>query len=372
MRVGIVGSGYIARVHAYAARQLGGEVVGVCGRTLSSAASFGTGAAYDNLTRLLHEQKPDVLHVCTPNNVHAEQAIAAFEAGMNVVCEKPLATSSDDARRMIDAAEKAGRIGAVMYNYRGYPMVQAIRARVAAGDLGRLRRVSGCYLSEDVHDPEKYVWHFSPGIVGPAFALMDLGVHWFDLVEHLTGQRIRELSAQFSTHQPQRMWRGRPGEGPEPAGRKTEDGGVEVDVAVEDQADLLMRFGGNAAGGVTVSALSVGNPNSIRVSLDGSERGIDWHQQEPDFYIERSLDGSLIRQRSADDLANADTISFLPKGHPEGYLDAFRNVMASAWRRMTTGDGEAPGFADGLRGLLIVEAAVESAKCGRTVEVKAV
>ncbi len=367
MRIAIVGSGYIARVHSRVAAALGGEVVAVCGRTLSSAAAFGAGDAYDSLARLLAEQKPDVLHVCTPNNLHAEQAIAAFAAGAHVLCEKPLATSSEDALRMIEAADKARRVGRVMYNYRGYPLVATIRNRVGRGELGRLLRIGGCYLSEDVHAADKYVWHFTAGVVGPAFSLMDLGVHWLDLAEYVSGQRIGAVAAQFSTYHGRRVWRGRPGEGPRPEGRETTDGGVIVDIDVEDQADLLLRFEGGAAGSLTVSAVSVGNPNSIRLAIDGADLGIDWHQQEPDFYFERRPDGTLIRQRSPDDLAAGDTLTFLPKGHPQGYLDAFRNVMASAWRDMAEGTAHAPSFADGQRGLRLVEAAVRSAKEGRTV-----
>ncbi|HMN86163.1 MAG TPA: Gfo/Idh/MocA family oxidoreductase [Bauldia sp.] len=371
MRVAIFGSGYIARVHARVARELGGTVVAVLGRTRGAAEAFGVGAAYDDAARLLAEEKPDVVHICTPNRFHAEQAIAAFRAGAHVLCEKPLANSSDEARRMIEAADRAGRVGATMYNYRGYPVVETMRTRVRAGELGLLRRVGGCYLSEDVCPPEKYVWHFTPGAVGPAFALMDLGVHWFDLAEYVTGGRFTEILAQFSTHQPRRIWRGLAGEGPRPEGTELPDGGVAVDLALEDQADLLVRLDGGAAGSVTVSALSVGHPNSIRLSLDGADRGLDWHQQDPDFIVERTLDGATVRQRTANDQANADTLPFLPKGHPQGYLDAFRNVMASAWRRMETGTGVAPTFADGLRGLVLVEAAVRSASGKRAVAVPA-
>ena len=369
MRVAIIGAGYIARVHARLAEELGGKIVGVCGRTLASAEAFGVGAAYDSLDRLLAEQKPDVVHICTPNNLHAEQAIAAFSAGSHVVCEKPLATSSDEALRMIEAADKAGRKGATTYNYRGYPLVAVIRERIRRGDLGTLRRVGGSYLSEDVHPADKYVWHFTSGVVGPAFALMDLGVHWLDLIEHMTGQKISEVTAQLSTHQRQRVWRGRPGEGGRPHGRDTGDGGVEVDADVEDQADLLLRLDDGAAGSFTVSAVSVGHPNSIRIAIDGAERGVDWHQQEPDFYLERRPDGTLLRQRRPEDRATADTLTFLPKGHPQGYLDAFRNVMASAWRDIAMGGAEAPSFADGLRGLRLVEAAGRSAREHRTIAV---
>ncbi|HLW92410.1 MAG TPA: Gfo/Idh/MocA family oxidoreductase, partial [Roseiarcus sp.] len=147
MRIALVGSGYIARVHARVAKELGGEVVAICGRTLSLAAAFGLGTPYDRLDRLLDEQRPDVVHICTPNYLHAEQSIAAFAAGAHVLCEKPLATSSKDALRMIEAASKAGRVGRVMYNYRGYPLIAAIRDRVKRGEMGRLRRIGGCYLS---------------------------------------------------------------------------------------------------------------------------------------------------------------------------------------------------------------------------------
>jgi predicted dehydrogenase len=196
---------------------------------------------------------------------------------------------------------------------------------------------------------------------------MDLGVHWLDLAEYVTGQRISEITAQLSTHHPRRVWRGRPGEGARPRGRETTDGGVVVDVDVEDQADLLLRFDGGAAGSFTVSAVSVGHPNSIRLAIDGADLGVDWHQQEPDFYSERRPDGTLRRQRRPEDLAAADTLTFLPKGHPQGYLDAFRNVMAAAWSDMDGGTALAPSFADGLRGLHLVEAAVRSAKQRRTV-----
>jgi predicted dehydrogenase len=341
LRIAIVGSGYIAKVHSRIAKELGGEVVGVCGRTLASATALGVSDVYDRLDRLLAERKPDVVHICTPNNLHAEQAITAFASGAHVLCEKPLATSSADAFRMIEAADRAGRVGRVMYNYRGYPLIATIRNRIQQGELGRLRRIAGCYLSEDVHSADKYVWHFTPGVVGPAFSLMDLGVHWLDIAEHVTARKIISIAAQLSIHQRDRIWRGRPGEGLRPQGRELSDGGVVVEIDVEDQADLILRFDDGAAGSFTVSAVSVGNPNSIRLAVDGANLGIDWHQQEPDIYLERRSDGTLCRQRAADDLAMGDTLTFLPKGHPQGYLDAFRNVMAAAWHDMNDGTAHA-------------------------------
>lgn len=370
MRAAIIGTGGIARVHQRVVKSLGGQLVGVCGRSLTSAQAFSEAPAYDDLAAMLREQKPDILHICTPNHLHAEQAIAAFAAGTHVVCEKPLATSSDQASRMIEAADAAGRVGAVTYNYRGYPLVQVLRQRVRRGEFGTLRRVGGCYLSDDGFDPQKYMWHFTPGSVGPGYAMMDIGVHWLDLVEHVTGERICELSAQLSTHQKRRIWRGGAGQGPRPPGDAKADGSVAVDVDVEDQADLLIRLGNGAAGAATISCVSVGHPNTIVLSADGAEKGFHWNQQEPNTYREHTMAGTTIRQRSAEAMeGDSAWMTSLPAGHAEGYFDAFRNVVAQIWSGVTDGTSDYPSFADGLRGVRLVEAAVESARSRRTVDV---
>ncbi|MEP0324924.1 Gfo/Idh/MocA family protein [Bauldia litoralis] len=370
MRAAIVGSGYIARVHARLIAELGGEVVAVCGRTLAGAQALGIGQAYDNLDAMLRAEKPDVVHVCSPNSFHAEQTIASFAAGAHVLCEKPMATSADDCRRMIDAADAAGRVGAIAYCYRGYPIIRELRRLVRNGDFGALWRITGLYLSQDVCDPDKYVWHFSPGLCGPAFALFDYGVHWFDLLQFVTGQPIAEIQAQFSTRRPDRTWRGRPGEGPRPQGEATGDGGVRVDFALEDQADLLVRLAGGASGSATVMALSPGNPNHIALSVDGESGGFDWLQEQPNSFVERRPGLKIIRDRDPDRLDPADRwTAAVPGGHPEGYPDAFRNVIAESWRGMRGETADFPTFGAGLRGIAIVEAAVASAAERRPVAV---
>jgi predicted dehydrogenase len=370
MRAAIVGTGGIARVHARLIRELGGQLVGVCGRTLASAQAMGGAPAYDDLNRMLREQRPNVLHVCSPNHYHAEHSIAGFQAGVHVLCEKPMATSSDECQRMIEAADQARRVGAIAYTYRGYPLAEILRHRVAAGAFGTLRRIGGCYLSQDVMSPEKYVWLFTPGTTGASYALMDLGIHWLDLVEYVTGQRIVEIAAQFSTHQRERTWRGGTGAGPSPPGAADADGSVHVAVALEEQADLLLRFDGGAAGCMTVSGVSPGHPNTIILSADGPEYGFDWNQQEPNTYARRSATGNTVIQRSPDDLpADRAWMSMLPAGHAEGYIDAFRNVVSQAWSAMRGEPMVYPSFADGARGVMLVEAAVRSARDGQSVAV---
>ncbi|HEX3403014.1 MAG TPA: Gfo/Idh/MocA family oxidoreductase, partial [Acetobacteraceae bacterium] len=291
MRAAIIGTGAIAHVHARLIRELGGDLVGVCGRTLKSAESFGSAPAYDDVARLLKDQKPDVVHVCSPNHLHAAQSIAAFQAGSHVLCEKPMATSTAECRRMIQAASAAGRVGAIAYTYRGYPLVELLRHKVADGAFGPLRRIGGCYLSQDVLAAGKYVWLFTPGTTGGSYALMDLGVHWLDLVEYVTGSLIREITAQFSTHQRERIWRGGAGEGQRPPGSVAGDGGLSVTMQVEDQADLLISLDNGAAGSMTVSGMAPGYPNTIILSADGPTGGFDWNQQTPNTYLHRSVEG---------------------------------------------------------------------------------
>lgn len=369
-RVALIGTGGIAQVHLRLIRELGGELVAVCGRTLGAAIAFGHAAAYDDTARMLRECTPDIVHVCSPHHLHAGHSIAALGAGAHVLCEKPMATSIDDGHRMIEAATRANRIGAVAYTYRGYPLVEVLRERVAAGRFGTLRRVGGCYLSQDVFAADKYVWMFSPGTTGASYALMDLGVHWLDLVEFVSGQRIVEITAQFSTHQPERIWHGNPGEGSEPPGTRTEDGGIRVRHGLEEQADLLIRLGNGAAGGATISGVAPGHPNTITLSLDGSERGADWNQQDPNVWIERSTAGNTIIQRSPEALSRELAwMSKLPAGHAEGYIDAFRNVVLQSWSAMRGEHVGYPGFADGLRGLRLIDAAVCSATDRRPVSI---
>jgi predicted dehydrogenase len=370
MRAAIIGSGYIARVHARLIRELCGEVVAVCGRTRGAAEAFGIGTAYDDVAAMLRAEKPDVVHVCSPNAFHAEQTIAAFAAGAHVLCEKPMATSADDCRRMIDAAGRAGRVGAIAYCYRGYPLVRELRRLVAAGSFGDLWRVSGLYLSQDVFDPEKYQWHFTPGLCGPSYALFDYGVHWLDLVQFISGRPVREIFARFGTRRRDRLWRGGPGQGPMPPGHPDSQGAVHVDFALEDQADIVIGLDGGASGGATIMALSPGNPNHIAVSMDGARGGFDWLQEQPNSYVERRLGQKIVRDKDPDRLQPADRwTSGVPGGHPEGYLDAFRNVIAESWRGMRGETKDFPTFGAGLRGIEIVEAAVASAGKGGTLPV---
>ena len=196
MRAGIVGAGFIAHVHAGALRAIGVEVAAVCGSTQQKAAAFGHGAApYDDLGELLDREQVDVLHVCTPNDVHAEQALAALDRGVHVVCEKPLAVSTEESGRVV-AGRRTGAIGATCYHVRGYPLVEEMRVAASSGELGRITSVHGRYLCDDVLFPASG-WRQDPARSGPSYVVGDLGTHWLDLAEHVTGLQVTQVLAEF-------------------------------------------------------------------------------------------------------------------------------------------------------------------------------
>jgi predicted dehydrogenase len=333
-RAAIVGTGYVARVHAHALRALGVPVAAVCGRSTTRAFADEVGAApYDDLARLLDAEDVDVLHVCTPNAVHAEQALAALERGLHVVCEKPLTITSAEASELVDAVARAGRVGATCYHVRGYPLVRRMRDEVAAGAIGAIRAVHGRYACDDMIVAPGG-WRLEPAASGPSYVVGDLGTHWLDLAEHVTGQRVTDVIAQF------------------------------VGERLENYASLLLRFDGGAVGSVVLSAGFAGRKNQLLFECEGDAGGLTWDQEAPNTLLARGRDETRVVVKEAGPLAR------YPAGHAEGYGGAFRNLFGDIYRAIAGEPHEPfPTFADGLRGVKTMEAAVRSAREGRWVAV---
>jgi predicted dehydrogenase len=320
MRAGIVGAGFIGKVHALALQSLGVEVAWLAGR-------------HDDLESLLDEQRPDVLHVCTPNNLHAPQALAALERGIHVVCEKPLAVTSNECAELIAASE--GLVNGVCYHTRTYPLVEHMRAEIAAGAIGEITFVHGRYLCDDVLFPASG-WRVDPAQSGPAYVVGDLGTHWLDLAEHVTAQHVSEVLADF------RSFAGGP---------------------LEDYAGLLLRFDGGAAGSLVLSAGAAGRKNQLLFEVEGRTAGFTWDQEQPTEALYRPVDGPK-QVVVKDPMTNAESsrpLSRYPAGHGEGYGGAFRNLFEQIYSAVD-GREHAPfaTFRDGARGVAAVEAAVAS------------
>jgi predicted dehydrogenase len=350
LRTAIVGSGFVARVHAAAVRDLGGTVAAVCSRTLAGAQALagevGGVTAYDSLEELLDDETVDVVHICTPNALHAEQTLLALEHGAHVVCEKPLATSTEESVRMLEALKGSDRIGAVAYHVRGYPLVEHMRWTVADGGLGELRVVHGRYVCDDALLVSRG-WRLLPERSGPTYVTADLGAHWLDLAEHVTGARITEVLADFRTFVPGR--------------------------ALEDHASLLLRFDNGAAGSAEFSALGPGRKNQLLFELEGSRAGLTWDQESPNELLHRhaELPTQVVVKDPATNAGRAAEFARYPAGHAEGYGDAFRVILTDAYRAMAgEPHGSFPTFADGHRGMQVLEATLRSASDGGWVSVE--
>lgn len=358
LRVAIVGTGGIALTHGWRAQDLGSTVVAVCGRRLAGArelaANLGGGATpYDDLAAMLRDERVDVLHVCSPHTLHVEHSLAGLAAGTHVVCEKPLATSREGALRAFDRASASDRVAAVCLTKRSYPMVAEIRARALAGALGEIRAVRGEYLSSDsCHD--RFTWAFDREVAGPLYATGDLGVHWLDLVEHVTARRVVSVCARFSTMQKVR-----------------ERSGEMVPIDVEDYVRVMLDLEGGVAASATFSGVAPGHPNRCAISLDGSEGGLDWTVDEPDRLVSRPRVGptQLVTRDPASLSAAAARLTTSPAGHAEGFSDAFRNLFRDVYSAIGGAAVSYPTFADGVRVQVLVDAVGRSAATGAAVEV---
>ena len=338
MRAAIVGTGFIGRVHAAALRSVGVEVAAVCGRTSEGAAAFGEGRPYTDLDELLATESVDVLHVCTPNHLHAEQALAALERGLHVVCEKPLAVSTTESARMVAGADERGLVAATCYHVRGYPLVEHMRAEIAAGTIGDVTFVHGRYVCDDVLFPASG-WRIDPARSGPSYVIADLGTHWLDAAEHVTGLRIVEVQAEVRSF----------AVGP-----------------LEDYAALLLRFETGAAGSLVVSAGAAGRKNQLLLEIEGTRAGLTWDQEDPNVLLLRPANSAaqLVVRDPLTNASSARPLSRYPAGHAEGYGGAFRNLFDAVYREISGEPSEFPRFADGHHGVALVEAGLESARGG--------
>jgi predicted dehydrogenase len=345
MRAAIVGTGFIARVHAIALQAIGVELAAVCGRTRERAVEFAAGTAYGDLAELLECERIDALHICTPNNLHAEQALAALERGINVICEKPLANSTDESRALVAAAEQRGLVHATCYHVRGYPLVEQMRVDVASGTVGEVSFVHGRYVCDDVLFPASG-WRIDPAASGPSYVVADLGTHWLDLAEHVMGRSLLEVHADF------RSFVGGP---------------------LEDYAALLLRFEGDVAGSLVLSAGVSGRKNQLLFECEGTRAGLTWDQEVPTEMLLRPYDGPrrIVVKDPATNAEEARRLSRYPAGHGEGYGQAFRNLFVDVYAAIA-GEPHAqfPTFRDGHRGVAAVEAAVSSARDGGWIAVE--
>jgi predicted dehydrogenase len=339
--VGIIGAGFIGRVQAQAARLAGGRLIGITAstpdRSRAAADELGAEQRFADATALIKHPDVDVVQVCTPNDLHSSLVRQALAAGKHVVCEKPLSVSAADAAELTTLAEQAGVVAAVPFSYRYRAPIQEVRARVLADGIGDVHLVHGSYLQDWLLRPEDDNWRVDADRGGPSRAFADIGSHWCDLAEWVTGQRVIELAATASTVIQRRGGAAR---------RATPDKG-----GTEDLACMAFRATGGMAGTLTVSQVSAGRKNRIWLEIDGADGSLAYDEDQPEqLFIGHRETVELKSRNPANVAPGAHGANWLPPGHPHGFLDGFAAFLAEVYSAARGEAGhEYPSFGDGLR-----------------------
>jgi len=372
----VIGSGFIGTVHIEALRRLGVQVHGLLGsspdRAAARAVQLGVARGYASLDDLLDDGRVDVVHVTSPNHLHHGQVRRILAAGRHVVCEKPLALTSAESGDLVRLAAESGRVNAVNFNIRFYPVNQHARELVWDGALGDVRLVTGRYFQDWLLLETDWNWRLEPDRGGALRAVGDIGSHWIDLVTFVTGNRIVSVMADLATFIPTR----RQPAGPiETFSTERSDDTIEREIGTEDVATILLRFENGARGSVAISQLSPGRKNSLQYEVDGSSASTFWDSEQPDqlWIGHRERPNEILIRNPALMGPAAQAASALPGGHVEGFADTFRSLFRAIYADVGAGaPAEQPAypvFADGHDEMLVGDAVAASARDGRWCDV---
>jgi predicted dehydrogenase len=369
LKAGVVGTGFIGAVHIDALRRLGVEVTGVVGSTPERAKAKRLASVYESYEALLADERVDVVHLTTPNNLHYPQVKAALEAGKHVVCEKPLALTAAESGELLELAGRVGLVHCTNFNIRFYPMVQEARAR--ASDLGEIWNVHGTYLQDWLLYPTDWNWRLEPERGGALRAVADIGSHWLDLVQFVTGLEVEAVFADLATAIPMRQ---RPTGDVETFAAADDVERSDEPMATDDLAHILVRFRGGARGSCVVSQISAGRKNAIRFEVDASRGSLAWDGEahEQLWLGRRDAPNELLLRNPTLMDASARATTHLPAGHAEGFADTFRELYRSVYRAVAAGEpgSDYPTFLAGHVENVLGEAIAESNGDGRWVEVR--
>ncbi len=371
LKTAVIGTGFVGPHHVDAVRRGGyADVEVIVGsdpdRTARRAGEIGVGRWSTSVDEVLADETIDVVHVCTPNNTHVSLARAALEAGKHVVLEKPIAVNLAGADDLVRAAAQSGRHAMVALTYRGYPMVIRARSAVSDGELGDIRLVRGSYIQDWLSDPADYNWRVDPEVGGRSRAVADIGTHWFDTAEFVTGLRVESVLADLATFI---------GERSRPLGASIAFSGATgpsepVAIHSEDAATILLRFAGGARGTCVVSQVSPGHKNAFNLSVDGSQRSMSWEQQLPEQLWLYERDQSRLLARDPGGAQPGAGVPWLPAGHPEGWAEALRDLLRPFYAAVAAGTppdpdtAPYPTFRAGARSIAFVEAVLASSDRG--------
>jgi predicted dehydrogenase len=383
IKTAVIGTGFIGPAHIEALRRVPGVQVLAVGsdepeRARMIADQFGIVKVYTRWEDVIQDPEIEVVHNCTPNNLHYVINRAAIRAGKHIVSEKPLTMTAGESSELLRLVKSTGVVHAVNFNYRFYPLIQQARAMVRSGQLGEVYLVHGHYLQDWLFHDTDYNWRLEPGISGASRAVADIGSHWCDLVQFITGQTIRRVCASLSTVHAKRR---------KPASAAATFKGKErratvrdtaVAISTEDAGVVMFELENGAKGVFTVSQVSAGRKNREWFEIDGSKLALAWNQEEPNnLWIGHrdSPNGNLIKDPSLLD-ESVRKYAHYPGGHPEGFPDGPKNLFINVYDFIRSGADprkvkpEFPTFVDGHIENRLVEAVLESSRTERWVTIR--
>jgi predicted dehydrogenase len=379
IKTAIIGTGFMGRVHLEAVRRLEYvEAAAIAGRNADAARRLGAGFSTPKIAadyrEILRDPAIDVVHICTPNAQHFSMAKEALQAGKHVICEKPLATSVEEGEELVSIAERQGLRNCVCHNLRYYPMVQQMRRMREDGDLGEILVVQGTYFQDWLLYDTDWNWRVDAKAGGPSRCMADIGLHWFDMAEHVTGLCVTSLCADLQTFHPSRR---KPKHSVETFSNKllSPEDYRETAVDTEDFGAVIFRMGERTRGTVTASQVSAGRKNRLSIEICGTRASVAWNQERPDeLWVGHRNAGNEIVVKDPSLLKPAvRDYADLPGGHSEGYDDTFKQVFRRFYASISNPGGapEYPQFIDGMRQLTILNAVLQSHRMRSWIDVPA-
>lgn len=379
MNAAVVGTGFIGPVHVEALGRAGVHVSGILGSTpeksIAAAESLGLPRGYASLDELLADDQVDAVHLTSPNRFHYEQAAAVINAGKHVLCEKPLAMTSAQSRQLVELSNQSNVVAGVAYNVRFYPLCHEAAARVAENEFGDVLHITGSYVQDWLLKDTDFNWRVLAEDGGELRAVSDIGTHWLDLVQFISGQKVVAVCADLQTVHATRQ---RPVGGALTFSGETSGDAESVAIQTEDAGSILLKFSGGSRGCLHVSQTTAGRKNCGRFEIAGGKQAIAWNSEQPNalWIGHRDRPSETLLRDPALMHDSAAKISSYPGSHCEGFPDTFKQLFKTFYGYVEADDFSAPRpfptFEDGHNEMLLCEAILQSHRQQRWVDVESI
>lgn len=373
-KAGIIGIGFIGIAHIEALRRLGNvEVIAIsdANDAVKKAVDLNIPYSFKDYKEMINCIELDTIHICTPNNTHYEIAMYAMAKGIHVICEKPFTTSIEQAATLVEIAKEKKLINAINFHNRFYPLTNHLKQMIKDGDLGEIFSVHGGYIQDWLLYDTDFNWRLISAQSGSTRAVADIGSHWFDLIEYITGLTITEVFAEFGTFHKMRKYPMTPTETFSKVTFSNEEY-KEIKVDTEDFACVMFRFGNGAIGNATISQMFAGKKNKISVLVGGSKMSAEWDSDDTNnLILGRRNEPNLVINKDPKILSpHSATLVNYPGGHVEGFPDAIKQVFKQVYTSIEHPNNEYDyaSFEDGLRQMVICEKIYESSQAGKWIK----